>query len=409
MNAVEPGRTRLDALALGSAVAAVLAGMLTAFTVSVGGEMPLGEVVLTGVLAWIAFCTVVTCRIPPEVPRDRLFRALLVCQVVAFAAYVFSDIYRHSSPHDMGRGWARMVFLAIDIVSVAYLVGCSRANLLLFLYGQLLGDALHAFAFGPLYGDMWKFGVGVPLTYLAFLAASLMGRPAVVCAALAMSAVNFAMDFRSFGGICLLAGAATLVSLFPRRARPWLVIPAIALVAVGIGAYGLGRGDNYRSTRSDISRSAMLVSASDGFLSSPLIGQGSWFSNSKVFDNFMMIRAETAKANHIGGFPEDNEDPGTVAIHSQILVALAEGGVFGATFFMAYGAALAAAICRLTFTLAGDRFTGIYLLVLLAALFNWFLSPFSGAHRVYIAVACALILLLQRPPVAALRPEPLPR
>ena len=64
-----------------------------------------------------------------------------------------------------------MVFLAVDIVSVAYLAGCWRANLLLFLYGQLLGDALHAFAFGPLYGDMWKFGVGVPLTYLAFLIA----------------------------------------------------------------------------------------------------------------------------------------------------------------------------------------------------------------------------------------------
>ncbi len=391
-------------LAVGSAVAAFSAGLLTAFTVSIGGEMPLGEIVLSAVLAWIAFCTLVTGTVPPEVPRDRIFRVLLVCQAVAFAAYVFSDFYRHSSPHDMGRGWARMVFLAIDIISVAYLAGCSGANLLVFLVGELLGDTLHALAYGPLYDDMWKFGVGVPLTYAALFAASLLGRPAVVAAALAMSAVHFAMDYRSFGGICLLVGAATLISLFPRGARPWIVIPALGLVAAGIGVYGFNRGDSYRSTRSDVSRSAMLVSAYEGFLSSPVIGQGSWFSNSRVFDNFMIIRAQTAKAAHVGGFPEANEDPGTVAIHSQILVALAEGGIFGASFFIAFGAALVWAICRLTLLLAGDRFTGIYLLILLSSLFNWFLSPFSGAHRVYIAVACALILLLQRTPLAAARP-----
>ena len=148
----------------------------------------------------------------------------------------------------------------------------------------------------------------------------------------------------------------------------------------------------------------MLLAAYQGFRSSPAIGQGSWFSNSPVFENFMAIRAEAAKAEHIGGFPEANEDPGTVAIHSQILVALAEGGIFGATFFIAFGAALAAAIYRLTFLLEGNRFTGIYLLILLSALFNWFLSPFSGAHRVYIAVACGLILYLQRTRLA--RPNP---
>jgi O-antigen ligase len=148
----------------------------------------------------------------------------------------------------------------------------------------------------------------------------------------------------------------------------------------------------------------MLVAAYQGFCSSPIIGQGSWFSNSHVWQNFMLIRAEAAKAEHIGGFPEANEDPGSVAIHSQILVALAEGGIFGATFFIAFGLALVAGVYRLTFTMAAGRFTGIYLLILLGAVFNWFLSPFSGAHRVYIAVACGLLFLLQR--VGASQPAP---
>ena len=66
-----------------------------------------------------------------------------------------------------------------------------------------------------------------------------------------------------------------------------------------------------------------------------------------------------------------------------------------AALFLAFGVALVGAIYRLTFTLVGNRFTGIYLLILMSARFNWLLSPFSGAQRVYIAVACGLIFCLQ--------------
>lgn len=386
---------------LATAFASFLVGVLTAFTVSMGGEMPVGELVLIGVFSWIAFGTVVTGSIPPEVPRARLFRILLLCQSVAFLAYIFSDLYRHSYVHDISRGWARMVFLAIDIVSVAFLFGCSRLNLLMLLFGQFLGDTLHGLFFGALYGDIWKFGVGTPITYLAFFAASLLGRLALIATAFAMSAVHFAMDFRSMGGICFVVGMATLFTLFPRHVRAWLVLPALVIIAGGLGAYAYGHahGSSKRATRSDISRSSMIIATYEGFRSSPLIGQGSWFSRSPVFGNFMVIRARMAKAAHVGGFPEANEAPGTVAIHSQILVALTEGGVFGGTFFIAFGIALAATIYRLVFILKSNRFTGIYLLLLLSALGNLLISPFSGAHRVYIAVACGLILYLQREPI----------
>ena len=173
-------------------------------------------------------------------------------------------------------------------------------------------------------------------------------------------------------------------------------------------AYGRSHGDSHRATRSDVSRSSMIIAASQGFLSSPLIGQGSWFSRSPVWDNFMSIRAKAAKAAHVGGFPEANEGPGAVAIHSQILVALAEGGVFGGSFFVAFGIALSAAIYRLVFVQRSDRFTGIYLLILLSALGNLLLSPFSGAHRVYIAIACGLVLYLKRETIE-FRTAPFPR
>lgn len=388
----------LSSLVLGSSVAAVAGGLLTAFTISVGGEMPVGELVLVAVFGWIGFCTLVTGSLPAEIPHTRLFRVLLFCQAVAFLAYVMSDLYRHSSPHDMARGWARMVFLVIDIVAIAYLFGCSKVNLLLFVGGEMLGNVVQAAAVGALYGDWWKFGYGVPVTYLVFFLAALVGRPALVAAAFLMSGVHFVLDYRSFGGLCLVVGTATLITMFPRRVRMWLIIPAAAIVIAGLGAYFVAHRDSARrSTRSDISRQSMLIAAYQGFRSSPLIGQGSWFSNSNVYPNFMAIRARMAKAMKIGGFPEAHDAPGAVAIHSQILVALAEGGVFGAAFFLAFGAAMVVTVFRLTFVMEGNQFTGIYLLIILTSLFNWFLSPFSGAHRVYIAVTCGLILFLERP------------
>jgi len=390
-------RGGLSALVLVSSLTAFAAGLLTAFTISVGGEMPVGELVLVSVFAWIGFCVLVTGSLPAEIPQTRLFRVILFCQAVAFLAYVLSDLYRHSTPHDMARGWARMVFLVIDIVTVTYLLGCSKVNLLLFVGGEMLDTALQAAIMGPLYDDWWKFGFGVPLTYLVLFLASLAGRTALIAACFLMSAVHFIMDYRSFGGLCLVAGTATLITMFPRRVRMWLTIPAVGIVAIGVLGYFVVRNESSnRSTRSDISRQCMLIAAYQGFRSNPLIGQGSWFSNSDVYPNFMAIRARMAKEMHIGGFPEAHDAPGAVAIHSQILVTLAEGGIFGAAFFWAFGAALVVTIYRLTFVMEGNQFTGLYLLILLTSLFNWFLSPFSGAHRVYIAVACALILFLQR-------------
>lgn len=380
--------------ALTSWFAAFAAGLLTAFTVSIGGEMPVGELVLIVVFGWIAVRVAANGSFPPQVPHTRLFRVMLLCQGIAFLAYVFSDLYRHSTTHDMSRGWARMVFLAIDIVSVAYLFGCSRLNLLIFILGEMMGDTLHAFIFGALYDDLWKFGVGLPVTYLVFFVASLFGRPSLIAAAFTMTAVNFVLDFRSLGLICLVAGSATLLTLFPRSMRAWLVIPAITIVALGVAGYSLIPRSNQRATRSDIMRSSMLIAAYQAFRGSPIIGQGSWFSKSTMIDNFMVIQDEAAKAQHVGGIASANQQPNGVAMHSQILVALAEGGIFGAAFFLVFGAALVGGIYRMTFIQHGNRFTGIYLLILLLALFNWFLSPFSGAHRVYIAVACGLLLYL---------------
>jgi hypothetical protein len=139
----------------------------------------------------------------------------------------------------------------------------------------------------------------------------------------------------------------------------------------------------------------MITAAKEAFEKSPLIGHGSWFSNSDVYDNFMLIRHEAAKESRVGGFAKANKAPGDEALHSQILVALAEGGLFGGAFFFVFGAGLLWALAYAVLVRPWTRLAPMQVLILLLALWNLLFSPFSGAHRVYIAMACGLILLLK--------------
>jgi hypothetical protein len=390
-----------------SAVAAFLAGGLTAYTISVGGEMPVGEIVLALVAAWVVVCAFVHQASPGPLLRRRYFWVLLAAQLVAFAGYVVSDLYRHSRPHDMARGWSRMVFLAIDIVAVTYLLGRSRRNFVAFVLGQCAGDLSNTVLFGPLFGDVWKFGVGAPLTFLLLWIAPLGGPWTAAAAATALGVVHLALGYRSLGGLCLVAGALGVLQGTTRRSRPWLAPLGVLAVAGVIGwVYAHARSDQgERVTRSDVERTAMLDAATAAIERSPLIGHGSWFSNSDVYDNFLLIRQQLAREAHVGGFWDPAEDPETTALHSQILVAVAEGGLFGGAFFFVFGAGLVRTLWRLVFCDRWHRLAPLAILVLLSALWNLGFSPFSGAHRVYIALACGLMLLHQSGRLAPAAPE----
>ncbi|HKB91193.1 MAG TPA: hypothetical protein VKC60_11810, partial [Opitutaceae bacterium] len=290
-----------------SAWISFLASALTAFTVSLVGEMPLGEVILIAAAGWAMLCVMFNRIWPGSLLKSTLFWGFLVCQFIALCSYIFSDIYWHSTTRDMARGWGRMVFLAVDIVAVAYLFGCSRRNFMVFLLGQYAGDLLSTALFGPMFGDLWKFGLGTPLTFLVLYLAAFGGPLFATVAALGIGVLHFVLDYRSFGGVCLLLGMLTLLQSLPRRMR--LVLAPIVLSGAAFAVvWTYSHTQNaMRSSRSDVERSAMITAALEAFEESPLIGHGSWFSNSRVYDNFMEIRHASAKSKRVGGFADANK------------------------------------------------------------------------------------------------------
>ncbi len=383
--------------AYGTRTTAALAGLLTPFTVSLVGEMPIGEFFLMGVIAYLTINALLSGRWPGEIFRQRQFWVLCGSQVLAWAAYIFSDFYRDSSAHDMARGWGRMLFLELDLVAMSYLLVSDRLSFFYYLFAELAGEVARAVLVGSLFGDIWKFGIGVPLTYFVIAGACLVGPWTAIAASAGMGCVSLVLDFRSFGAICFLVAALTGLQQFGRRLRPMLIPLVVLTMIVSYAFYRQSQANNvHRATRSDVSRSSMLIVTSEAFLHSPLIGQGSWFSNSDVWEDFLVIRKERAREAHVGGFPEENEGPGTVAFHSQLLVALAEGGIFGASFFFTFGFLLVRTLYELCFTRPWERAGPVFLLLLLSSLCNLFFSPFSGAHRVYIAASCGLVFLIRK-------------
>ncbi len=379
-----------------SGISAVLAGFLTAFTVSVVGEMPVGEFVLIALAGWVAINLLVTKEWPCDLLRHKLLWILLGAQALGMCGYIFSDLYHGSSIRDIARGWGRMGFLWIDILAFGYLVGCSPRNFYWYFIAQIAGDGVHTILDGALFGDWWKFGAGVPFTYLVLALSIRGGLWSTILVSAFAAVLHFAMDFRSFGGICLFAAALTGLRLFPRHLRLWVMpVMLIAILAAFLIYPQIRASDAHRSTRSDVSRSSMIIAAWEGIRDHPLSGNGSWFSNTDVLQNFMLIRQERARIAHVGGFPEANERAGTVAFHTQILVSIAEGGIFGGAFFIIFGALLVRALYRLTFSKLWHGHYAIISLFLVSALWNVGFSPFSGAQRVYIAAACGVLLLLE--------------
>ncbi|HEX8297278.1 MAG TPA: hypothetical protein VF593_13325 [Chthoniobacteraceae bacterium] len=375
-------------------ITAFLIGMLGTFTVRVVGEMPVSELLLLAFAGMSVLWIALTGRSPAPIPAPRLLAIFMLAEFIALLGYVLSDFYRGSATADMLRGWSRMAFLALDLCCFAVLFGSGWKAFVLVQIGcvcAVVGPLIN----GPLFGDYWKFCFAAPVTILvALLVPRVFGYWTSVVAFFGLAALHHVMDFRSLSMMSAAAGLLLLVRAFPPLSRRIVLIGGIILgvALVPILHQKVVSQASVRGNRSNVERSAMVEAAWEGFTESPLIGHGSWFSRTDIFTRFKQIRSINATLLQAPGF--DERDDKLMAIHSQILVSLAEGGIFGAAFFLIYGVMILWALWFVTIRRSWSPLTPLFLLTLLVAFWNFWMSPFSGVHRVEIAQAAALILCL---------------
>jgi hypothetical protein len=373
-------------------VLCVLAGFLSAFTVPIVGQLPVGELILIPVFPWVLARAIAMKGWPTRMQQLGWHKLLIYCIGAMALGYVVSDIYRGTSGDNLARGWARVAFLGIDLVSIGYLIDGSWKRLQLFVFSLALGGTVNALLSGPLNGLWWEFGFGALVSLLLlFLVA---GRATIVqvCVATALAILAEVLEARSLGGICLLTGALFGLRYARGILRPLAILGLLGSLAAFVVATNEVVFQNVDKEASNVERRSMIETAGEAFISSPLIGQGSWFTASKLI-SLLEERRERLDPHFHGYSPEEAR---LVSIHSQLLIALAEGGILGGAFFIAFGALLLKTMRSLTRNPVPHRAFVLY--VVIDGLWNVCMSPFSGVSRVAInlGVCTCLLVILQR-------------
>jgi hypothetical protein len=368
-----------------------LVGLLSAFTVPIVGLMPVGELILIPVFIWVAGGAVMRRTWPTRMQQLSWYKLLLILTGVMFAGYVVSDLYRSTSGEDLARGWARVGFLGIDLVAIAYLIDGSWTRLQVFIFALTFGRGINNFLNEPIADTWWEFGLGPSLTTVALFVFA--GRQTIiqVVVALILGLTGMAMGARSLGGISMLTGVLFGLNRARKVMRPIALLAAAGSLAVLLFAANAVILSNLDKAGSNLERQSMIETAGEAFIDSPFIGQGSWFTASRI------TRLEDQRARldpTFHGYTE--EQARQISIHSQLLVALAEGGILGGSFFIFYGGLLLKTLRTLTRYAMPHRAFVFY--VIIDGLWNLCMSPFSGVARVAItlAVCSCLLVILQR-------------
>jgi hypothetical protein len=364
-----------------------LVGFLSAFTISLGGQMPVSELILMVIFPWVLMRAYYRREWPSRLLQLGWFHLLLLLWGFTAAGYVVSDLYRETPFDNLIRGWARVGFLLIDLVSIAYLVDSSWSRLRLLVLALYAGRVLEAIIYGPLYGQWWKFGVGYALTLFGLFAMAGRSLMLQAFAAGGLGILNLLLGARSLGATCFLI--AWVFFLYYARGvwRPILVMAAIASM---VGVLYLGLGDNEMTAGSNVERRSMVEIAGELFIDSPVVGQGSWFTATSMLGRLEARR--TALDSRFGRYTE--EEARKISIHSQLLTALAEAGIFGGAFFLGLGML----VLKTTRTLIRHAmpYRAFILYLVVAGGWNLLMTPFSGVVRVEIAIlvgACLLVIL----------------
>ncbi len=321
---------------------------------------------------------------------QKFFALLILC----FAAYVTTDLLHGTGMHDALRAWARTAFLGLDTLGLWVLCRKSMANLLPIFVGIFIGYMAVEYHFYWATALYWKFGLGITLTgALLALIARYAGARAVLFAAVltaALALVSFVFDSRAMGGVLALSSAFVFMKVFipahRRRMIPVFVAVTVPLAGATIYAIDSRFANGQRDTVATIERAVAVITAVQTIAEHPLDGVGSWNADFEA--------ANRHRANALRfGLRQDRETYRSQLGHSAVLQPWVEAGIFAALFFVYYFWRLIQSL-RWMLLRPVDRYTSLLLFYLVSELWDAAFSPFLGYHRMFMAIAIVICILL---------------
>lgn len=380
-----------------------------------------GLLVLIAPLAW---------RLRHRVDWHSARGVFMVLVVAWLASQVLTDIVRQTPSHDYLRGWARIFMTGLTFFVASVVLGNSWSRYRTALFAVLLSGAFYVLLSptGHAVGNTWKFGIGIPLSIVLVLLATLRARTAAsefrrAAVALALLVpVHILYGFRSAAGACLLALLISLLAISKGRFVPGPLINHApirptprrrfvsrmkAVVVVGVfiplilssyewsareGLLGSNAQQRYYYSYSEApfllrDRAELYVSLS-AIRSSPWLGHGSWAKDVGYALRYLEIRGIPSARLH-----STSLSGGIIPTHSHLFGSWVEGGIAGAIFWVG-----ALCLCLAAVMIAvgsGNVPTGAGApVVVVSVILGWDIvfSPYGGERRVIVPLFLAFLV-----------------
>ena len=286
-------------------------------------------------------------------------RRMIALGLLWLAAQIVTDVTRGSEFANYARGWAKIGLTVTNFMTLFMLLYGRRRRINMFAAGVALGGRL-TFAIVPsefALDQPWKFGVGVPMTILATLAAqsrwvrrSWLG-PALLMALIGL--VGIYLGSRSLGAVTLLAAMYVLLQAVIGRHRrnPVGFSLGRTVLFLGLGLVGasavlsgyqfvasqgmLGEDARQRYEQQALGAFGILLggrteiyASSRAILDSPWLGHGSWARNPYYSGLLLDLESYGYEISYTAA------ESDRIPTHSHLFGAWVEAGIVGAIFWL---------------------------------------------------------------------------
>ena len=340
---------------------------------------------------------------------------------------VATDLIRNTPFADYSRGWAKIIFVLINFMTLYVLLYRNRRRLVLFGVGIVVGRAL-TYLFNPselTLSDPWKFGLGGAVALLFVLIAQsrtvyrVWFLPSIVV--IIPATISLYQGFRSLAGVCFLTAVYLFMQqLFGRRtAHGARASPAkVALIfLVGIGAslafmqiyaYAaseglLGREAAYKYQRQAAGRFGLFLGgraeiyvSSQAIMDSPVIGHGSWAKDPYYVSMLLGLERFGYQVS------ERVVEKGLIPTHSFLFGGWVEAGVLAAVFWLWVLWIDGRVLSRLF--LIREPLTPLIAFVGILLLWDVLFSPFGAERRILVPYYLVLLMFARHMILAHARP-----
>jgi hypothetical protein len=338
---------------------------------------------------------------------------------------VVGDLYLGSPPARSIKGIARVVFFALDFVTLAILLNNNTRRMIIFLLSIFVQMVFIMRYFRGDFLTQWKFGGSSIVTISALLISSYFysRRRYWICffIVFGVAALNLIFAFRSQIATDFVS-AALILPIFGLAQKPGTRASsnknfgrvALLLTLAGGAAYLANEAIQFAAEKGvfDESVTAKFQAQASGKLGvlvggrpetlvaiqairdSPIIGHGSFAVDPKYLKLKQDIQYENGYSDTDS--PEDTEEP-AIPTHSHLTMAWVESGILGGIFWIYVLGLTFRGVMKVSFT--RPQLAPLYSYLLLNFVWNVLYSPFGSVNRMWAAYFILMSYHILRPSV----------